>query len=54
MNRGFNAIIEAAVHTTRYLRNHDPELGWLVRHHLVLVRKCGGEKEREAGGLLRD
>nr|WP_301287450.1 DUF447 domain-containing protein [Methanocalculus alkaliphilus] len=52
VNRGFNAIIEAAVHTTRYLRNHDPELEWLIRHHLVLARKCGGEREREAAGVI--
>jgi len=52
LNRGFNAIIEAAVHTTRYLWNHDPELGWLIRHHRVLPRKCGGEREREAAGVI--
>jgi len=40
------------VHTTRYLRNHDPELEWLIRHHLVLARKCGGEREREAAGVI--
>ncbi|MCP1714617.1 hypothetical protein J2T58_000457 [Methanocalculus alkaliphilus] len=28
---------------TRYLRTHDPDLGWLIRHHLVLARKCGGK-----------
>jgi len=54
VNRGFNAIIEAAVHTTRYLRTHDPELGWLIRHHLVLAKKCGGEKEREAAGVIEE
>ena len=52
VNRGFNAIIEAAVHTTRYLMNHDPELEWLIRHHLALARKCGREREREAAGMI--
>ncbi|WP_300331053.1 DUF447 domain-containing protein [Methanocalculus sp.] len=52
VNRGFNAIIEAAVHGTRYIMNHDPELEWLIRHHLALARKCGGEREKEAAGIV--
>jgi len=52
VNRGFNAIIEAAVHATRYIMNHDPELEWLIRHHLALARKCGGEREKEAAGMV--
>ncbi len=54
VNRGFNAIIEAAVHGTRYIMNHDPELKWLIRHHLALARKCGGEREREAAGMVKE
>jgi Uncharacterized conserved protein len=52
VNRGFNAIIEAAVHATRYIMNHDPKLEWLIRHHLALARKCGGEREKEAAGMV--
>ncbi len=52
VNRGFNAIIEAAVHSTRYIMNHDPELEWLIRHHLALAKKCGGEREKEAAGMV--
>ncbi|MCQ1538963.1 DUF447 family protein [Methanocalculus taiwanensis] len=52
VNRGFNAIIEAAVHGTRYIMNHDPELEWLIRHHLALARKCGGEREKQAAGMV--
>lgn len=52
VNRGFNAIIEAAVHATRYIMNHDPKLEWLIRHHLALARKCGGEREKEAVGTI--
>jgi len=54
VNRGFNAIIEAAVHGTRYIMNHDSKLEWLIRHHLTLARKCGGERERKAAGLVED
>ncbi|WP_460373154.1 DUF447 family spectrin-like domain-containing protein [Methanocalculus sp. MC3] len=32
--------------------NHDPELEWLIRHHLALARKCGGEREKEAAGMV--
>ncbi|RQD81739.1 MAG: DUF447 family protein, partial [Methanocalculus sp. MSAO_Arc2] len=52
VNRGFNAIIEAAVHGTRYLMTQDPKLKWLIHHHLALARKCGGERERQAAGLV--
>jgi len=52
VNRGFNSIIEAAVHGTRYLRNRDPQLRALIDHHARLVRKCGGPEEREALDLL--
>ncbi len=52
VNRGFNAIIEATVHATRYIMNHDPELEWLIRHHLALARKCGGEREKEAARMV--
>ncbi|MDO9539531.1 MAG: DUF447 family protein, partial [Methanocalculus sp.] len=52
VNRGFNAIIEAAVHATRFIMTGDKELEWLIRHHLLLARKCGGEREREAAGMI--
>jgi hypothetical protein len=52
INRGFNSIIEAAVHGTRYIFSHDPELKHLIDHHGDLVKRCGGEREREALNLL--
>lgn len=52
VNRGFNSIIEAAVHGTRFIMNRDPRLGELIDHHTSLVRKCGGPREREALELL--
>ena len=52
VNRGFSGIIDATVHATRYQRNRDPTLLFLIRHHVALVRRCGGPREREALALL--
>lgn len=52
VNRGFNSIIEATVHATRFRQSHDPGLRRLIRHHASLVRRCGGAREIEALSLL--
>jgi len=52
VNRGFNSIIEATVHGTRYIMNRDPRLKQLIDHHASLVRRCGGRREEEALELL--
>ena len=52
VNRGFNSIIDAAVHGTRYVMTRDPELRRLIEYHAGIVRKCGGIREREALDLL--
>jgi uncharacterized protein len=52
VNRGFNSIIEATVHATRFQQSHEPRLYDLIRHHASLVRKCGGARELEALDLL--
>ena len=52
VNRGFNNIIEATVHATRYKENRDPELKKLIDYHAGIVRKCGGKREIEALDLL--
>ncbi len=52
VNRGYNSVIEAAVHGTRYLWNKDPELSKLIDHHRGLIRRCGGPGELEALELL--
>ena len=54
VNRGFNSIIEATVHGTRYKRSRSPELLSLIEHHAGIVGKCGGQKEKEALDLLFD
>ena len=52
VNRGFNSVIEATVHGTRYKRSRDPALLSLIDHHAGIVRKCGGPGEKEALELL--
>jgi hypothetical protein len=52
VNRGYNSVIEAAVHGTRYLWNRDPGLRRLIDHHRGLTRRCGGPQELEALALL--
>lgn len=52
VNRGFNSIIDATVHATRYTRNRNPELKRLIDYHAGIVRKCGGPREMEALDLL--
>jgi len=52
VNRGFNSIIDATIHATRYIISHDAELMRLIDYHSVIIRKCGGPREREALELL--
>jgi hypothetical protein len=52
VNRGFNSMIEATVHATRWTRTRDPALARLIRHHAGIVRKCGGTEDLKALSLL--
>jgi len=52
VNRGYNSVIEAAVHGTRFLWKKDPELSKLIDHHRSIIRRCGGPREIEALALL--
>ncbi|HWQ65737.1 MAG TPA: DUF447 domain-containing protein [Methanospirillum sp.] len=52
VNRGFNSVIEAAVHGTRYIFTKDPSLKQLIDHHADLVHRCGGRRDLEALALL--
>ncbi|HVP94067.1 MAG TPA: DUF447 domain-containing protein [Methanoregulaceae archaeon] len=54
VNRGFNSVIEATIHGTRYKISRNPELRSLIGHHAGIIRKCGGPKEQEALELLFD
>jgi hypothetical protein len=51
-NRGFNAVLEATVHATRYQLSGDKKYLDLIRHYETLASKCGGEKEKKAMKLL--
>jgi len=51
-NRGFNAVLEATVHATRYQLSGDKKYLELIRHYEALSSKCGGEREKEAMKLL--
>ncbi|HVP95845.1 DUF447 domain-containing protein [Methanoregula sp.] len=53
VNRGFNNLVDATVHATRYRENRDPELKKLLEYHTGIVRKCGGKKELAALDLLQ-
>jgi uncharacterized protein len=52
VNRGFNSLIDATVHATRYRVTRDAELKKHLDYHAGLVRKCGGKRELEALGML--
>ncbi len=52
VNRGFSSIIEATIHATRYLRNKDPALMGLIKHHASLVHRCGGAREQKALDMI--
>lgn len=54
VNRGFNAVIEATIYATRYLAMKDKKYLRWIGHCEKIVRKCGGEREKEAMRKLKD
>ncbi len=52
VNRGFNAVIEAAIHATRYVNLKEKEYLRQIDYCNTIVRKCGGIREKEAMRLL--
>lgn len=54
VNRGFNSIIDATVHGTRYKETRDKGLRDLIEYHVGIIKKCGGPRESEALSLLFD
>ena len=52
VNRGFNAVIEASIHATRYVGKKDKEYLRKIDHCNTIVKKCGGNQEKEAMKLL--
>ena len=58
INRGFNAVIEAAILATRYSIVKDErekeEMQKMVEGYAEIVAKCGGRKEKEAMRVLHE
>lgn len=52
VNRGFDAVIDATVHATRYVFNHSEDLAERIRYDFELIRKCGGDDEQDAKQIL--
>ncbi len=52
VNRGFNAVIEAAIHATRYVVFREKKHIDSIEHYNSIVKKCGGAREKEAMGML--
>ncbi len=52
LNRGFNAVIEASIHATRYVGKRGQKYLTQIDHCNTIVRKCGGNQDKEAMRLL--
>ncbi len=54
VNRGFNAVIEAAIHATRYAALKDRKYIDYIDYYNGIVQKCGGRSEKDAMKLIYD
>ena len=52
VNRGFNAVIEATVHATRFVLHKEKKLIEQIHYNNTIVKKCGSSKDKEAMRLL--
>ncbi len=52
VNRGFNAVIEASIHATRYVVFREQKYLECIEYYNSIVKKCGGAREKEAMELL--
>ena len=52
VNRGFNAVIEAAIHATRYVGLKEEKYLRQIEYSNTIVQKCGGAREKEAMKLM--
>ncbi|MDO9097613.1 MAG: DUF447 family protein [Candidatus Methanoperedens sp.] len=52
VNRGFNAVIEASIHATRYVVFKEQKHLERIEYYNTIVKKCGGAQEKEAMRLL--
>ena len=54
INRGFNAVIEAAIHATRYVVLKERKYLDCIEYYNSIVKKCGRVREKEAMQLLNE
>jgi hypothetical protein len=54
ISRGFNAVIEAAIHATRYAILKERKYLDCIEYYNSIVKKCGGAREKEAMQLLNE
>ena len=52
INRGFNAVIEATIHATRYIVFRDEKYLRKIKTCKNIIDKCGGNREKEAYELI--
>lgn len=52
INRGFNAVIEAAIYATRYKVFNDETFLTKIRSFKDIINKCGGPNDKEAYNLI--
>lgn len=52
VNRGFNAVIEASIHATRYVILKEQKYLKCIKYYNTIVNKCGGAREKDAMRLL--
>jgi hypothetical protein len=52
INRGFNAVIEAAIYATRYKVFNDETFLSKIKSYKDIINKCGGRSEKEAYRLI--
>ncbi|MCD4808898.1 MAG: DUF447 family protein, partial [Methanosarcinales archaeon] len=52
INRGFNAVIEAAIYATRYKVFNDETFLSKIKSYESVINKCGGRSEKEAYSLI--
>jgi hypothetical protein len=54
INRGFNAVIEAAIHATRYVVLKELKYLDCIEYYNSIVKKCGRARDKEAMQLLNE
>lgn len=52
VNRGFNAVIEASIHASRYVVMRKKKHIRQIEYCNIIVMKCGGNRDKEAMRLL--